>query len=367
MSQEFKPAQFQRQVSVEDRLLDFFLKSMQLIEVDANGNEQNYEYLLKMVKEDNYIPLIVANKIKYVKNLHVLEELKKEADEILRELGFNVNLPPMYKVAIVLHLAFLEMWRQHIQEHIVIDKSFILRNDKLGSIDLSFYALLILYSLIPILLKADMSGFEIVERLKKLIDESPRIRRITVTSEIDNILEVVENVRSRSDKLKAYAQFETLFFPLVLAYMIGTDVLSEKPYDQLTFQSTDLIHVLDEAKYRILYLPRYDVLREYADKLVKYFTAVHNVISAPDLANMIDRRELYYVVMAESSRLGLGQTDTAIVWNLVNNAILAMLASLKHDDNTMNPALRAVVNLYRQKVGNTTLGDYSYKIIYFNY
>ncbi len=47
-----------------------------------------------MVKEDNLIPLIVADKIKYVKNLHVLEELKKETDDILRGFGFNVKLVP---------------------------------------------------------------------------------------------------------------------------------------------------------------------------------------------------------------------------------------------------------------------------------
>lgn len=363
---------------ISETLLNFFLNSASLIEVDPQGKTKNYDTLLKIVKEEAYVPLITVDKIKFIKNFNMIENLKKDAEAVLEELGIKTDLPPTYKFSITFQLSILEAWRKYIQDKIVIDKRFTLRKDKLGEVNISFFSLIYLYRFI-VLTKFASTGTQMVELFERILEDPYVKRRFPDTyDEIKNLYEFSKNTnKKRGDNRKAYTQYNTLYIPLVLSYLLnGAGLMryynmlrnsKSKSGSALAYGGTILMDLLSEEFFRIIYLNRFDVLKQYANRLVKYFSVLHSVLERKDLASVLKNMELYYVIMNEAFKNGMNEIDTAITWDLTNNALLSMLISLKTNSETKSKEFEQLLEVYKEKVGEVTLEYFVTKTYGFTY
>lgn len=173
--------------TIKDDLFEFFRMSTSLLEVDFNGSKDAIERVKEMILNDRYIPLLTPDKLGYSANLNAkLPELTDRAEKILKELGFNLDLPKSYKLAIIMGLSLIEALRRlylgnipNPKEKIYLDKS------SKFSIYIYIIDLLNLYRFI-LVTKSGGEGIDPVKAFSRIFGNEDKGR--TTDDDIDNKL-----------------------------------------------------------------------------------------------------------------------------------------------------------------------------------
>ena len=355
--------------SLSDLLLDFFLLSTDLVEAEPNPRKSlintNNEVVKSMIKNDSYIPLISVDKMKFVKNLSTTyPKLKEKASEVFSELGVKAELPDSYKVAIATQLSIIETWRRVIAEKLVFTKRVNILKDKL---DLSPYTLLLLYRFV-ILSKFASTGKEMMEIFKNQL-EDPRNREVLrdAYEEAKRILDYStsdEVKKSKGEQRRAYTMYNTIYMPLVLSYTLsGASLIRyhvNKKIGHLPYTATALIDLLGTYSFRIVYGYARPTLESMANELAQYFGVAHEVLSSSDLKSILKEGSLYSFLVEVANKRGINDMGRiSQIWDIANNAVVAALVTLElcKDEGCEDHA--DVLELYREKVGDISLYEYT--------
>ncbi|BCU70054.1 hypothetical protein [Stygiolobus caldivivus] len=351
--------------SPSDLLFEYFLTSTDLVETIPDPNktilESNKKELLRMIREDSYIPLFSAEKIKFIKNFSsAYNELRNKANEILNELNVQTNLPPSYNVAITLQLAILETWRKVVVEKVVFNKRV---NIIKGKLDISPYTLLILYKFV-VISKFASNGNEMVKLLQKLL-ESPKNREILpdIYAEIKRLIDYStseEVKKNKGQQRRAYTMYNTLFAPLVFSYTLSGSNLVRyykkiSKQNQLSYTSTVLMDLLGAYSFRMIYGYSNSTLVSLAEELSQYFKVIHETLSSKEFKSVLKEGSLYsYLVTKANEHNITDMNKISLLWNLINDIIIAALVSLElyEEDDEVKKA-------YKEKIGEIDIYEYT--------
>ncbi|MFP3203103.1 MAG: hypothetical protein RXR43_13050 [Sulfolobus sp.] len=341
---------------ISESLMNFFLTSLNLIETSKNPSRNlentNKKEIIRMVNE-GYIPLITLDKIKYIRNLSsTYIQLKSMSSEILNELEVNSDLPPSYNIAIVTHLAILESWRKIITEKIAFSTKVKIYEDD-DSLQISPYTLLFLYRFV-ILSKFASTGNSMVKMLRIILETPENLDKFGET--YNEIKKLIDKNGKRTRK--EYAMFNTLFMPLVISYALnGANLVryyKGKEQNQLAYASTALMELLGTYSFRVFFAYPQTTLKLLAEQLAKYFKVINSVILNKEFKSILKEGSLYGYLVTQAGKYNLdSMTDISILWDILNNIVLAMLVSLEFYNN--EDELRSI---YREKVGNINLHEY---------
>ena len=364
--------------SLSDLLLDFFLLSTDLVEAEPNPRKSlistNNEVVKSMVKEDSYIPLFSVDKMKFIKNLSTTyPKLKEKASDILSELGVKVELPASYKVAITMQLSIIETWRRIIVEKLAFTKRVIVIKDKL---DLSPYTLLLLYRFV-MLSKFSTTGKEMIEIFKNQL-EDPRNRDVMrdAYEEAKKIIDYStsdEVKKNKGEQRRAYTMYNTLYAPLVMSYALNganlvrfyqnmrrSDKDKNRKGGHLPYTATALMDVLGTYSFRIVYGYARPTLESMANELVQYFSVAYEILSSDDFKSVLKEGSLYSSLVNTASKRGINDmSKISQIWDIVNNAVVAALVTLGLCEGEECEDHADVLELYREKVGNMSLYEYT--------
>ena len=349
---------------LSDLLLEYFLLSTDLIETIPNPPakvpKDVRNEISQMVLEDSYVPLFSIDRIKYIKNfVTTYSELKNRSEEILTQLGIDAKIPSPYKVSIALQLSLLEAWRKIAVERYVFTKRVeIVR----GSLSVSPNTLLILYKYI-ILSKFASYGKVMVDLLGTILS-SPRYSQILTStySDIKTIIDYVSSGERQKNpaRKRAYAMFNTLYAPLILSYALNGAGLARfvnAQTDKLSYSSTILADILGQYAFKIIFSYEVPTLRSLAQRLVEYFTVIHEVLSSERFKSVLKEGTLYYFLATVAKEHNITDDERiAHLWSLLNDIIVAMLVSLElyEEDDEIRRA-------YKEKVGDIDLYEYTLK------
>jgi len=356
--------------SISDLLFEYFLTSTELIEVDLNPSRERvrstYSLVRDMIAKDSYVPLFSIDKIKYVKNLtNTYTQLKDKAEVILKELGVDTKLPSPYKVAIVLPLSIVETWRKIVIDKIVFSKKVTIIKDQLN---ISPYSLLFLYRFVAIS-KFTGTGNGMIRSLSKIL-ESPKNREIlSVTySELKKVAEYAtsnEMKKNKSIQRKAYSMFNTLFSPLIFAYVLNGAGLARyfnnlMGNSHLAYTATSLVDLLGLYSFRVIYGYTQSALTSYAEELEGYFSVIHDILSSKDIKSVLKGGPLYsYLILKANEHNITDMSKISILWDLINNVIITILISLELCKNKGScKDADDVLSVYKDKFGDLTIDEY---------
>ena len=350
---------------ISSLLLDYFLLSTNLIETIPNPPSKTPKdvkaEISRMVLEDSYIPLFSLDKIKYIRNfVTTYNELKKRADEVLTQLGVETKLPSPYKVAIALQLSLLEGWRKiAVERYVFSTKAEIIKS----SLDISPGTLLILYKFI-ILSKFASYGKRMVDLLGTMLGSSRYSQILTFTySDIKKVEDYVSSGESQQNvglRKRAYAMFNTLYAPLILSYVLNGAGLARFESNKnatLAYSSTVLADLLSHYAFKMIFSYDVPTLQSLAQKLVEYFTVIHEVLSSEKFRSALKEGTLYYFLLVVAKEHSITDDERiAHLWSLLNDIIVAMLVSLElyEEDDEIRRA-------YKEKVGDIDLYEYTLK------
>jgi hypothetical protein len=299
-----------------------------------------------MVNE-GYIPLITLDKIKYIRNLSsTYIQLKSMSSEILNELEVNSDLPPSYNIAIVTNLAILESWRKIVTEKVAFSTKVKIYEGK-DSLQISPYTLLFLYRFV-MLSKFASEGNSMVKLLGMILETPENLDKFGETyNEIKKLIGI-----------KEYEVFNTLFMPLVISYALnGANLVKYykgKKQNHLAYASTALMELLGTYSFRVFFAYPQTTLKLLAEQLAKYFKVINSVILNKEFKSILKEGSLYGYLVTQAGKYNLdSMTDISILWDILNNIVLAILVSLEFYDN--EDELRSI---YREKVGNINLHEY---------
>ena len=351
---------------LSDLLLEYFLLSTNLVETTPNPPtnipKDVRAEVSRMILEDSYVPLFSIDRIKYIKNFATTySELKNRSEEILTQLGVDANIPSPYKVSIALQLSLLEAWRKIIVERYVFTRKVeIVR----GSLGISPNTLLILYKFI-ILSKFASYGKAMVDILGTILG-SPRYSQVltSIYSDIKTIIDYVSSGERQKNpaRKRAYALFNTLYAPLVLSYVLNGAGLARfvkvaQNQGKLAYSSTILADLLGQYAFKIIFSYEVPTLRSLTQKLVEYFTIIHEVLSSERFKSVLKEGTLYYFLATVAKEHNITDDERiAHLWSLLNDIIVAMLVSLElyEEDDEIRRA-------YKEKVGDIDLYEYTLK------
>ena len=330
--------------------MNFFLTSLNLIETSKsrsrNLENTNKKEIIRMVNE-GYIPLITLDKIKYIRNLSsTYIQLKSMSSEILNELEVNSDLPPSYNIAIVTNLAILESWRKIVTEKVAFSTKVKIYEGK-DSLQISPYTLLFLYRFV-MLSKFASEGNSMVKLLGMILETPENLDKFGETyNEIKKLIGI-----------KEYEVFNTLFMPLVISYALnGANLVKYykgKKQNHLAYASTALMELLGTYSFRVFFAYPQTTLKLLAEQLAKYFKVINSVILNKEFKSILKEGSLYGYLVTQAGKYNLdSMTDISILWDILNNIVLAILVSLEFYDN--EDELRSI---YREKVGNINLHEY---------
>jgi hypothetical protein len=331
--------------------MNFFLTSLNLIETSKNPPKNlentNKNEIIQMVNEEGYIPLITLDKIKYIRNLSsTYIQLKSMSSEILNELEVNSDLPPSYNIAIVTNLAILESWRKIVTEKVAFSTKVKIYEGK-DSLQISPYTLLFLYRFV-MLSKFASEGNSMVKLLGMILETPENLDKFGETyNEIKKLIGI-----------KEYEVFNTLFMPLVISYALnGANLVKYykgKKQNHLAYASTALMELLGTYSFRVFFAYPQTTLKLLAEQLAKYFKVINSVILNKEFKSILKEGSLYGYLVTQAGKYNLdNMTDISILWDILNNIVLAMLVSLEFYNN--KDELRSI---YREKVGNINLHEY---------
>ena len=346
--------------SISDLLLEYFLTSTELIEVDRNPSRERkrstYSLVGDMIAKDSYVPLFSIERIKVVKNFtNTYTQLKDKAEVILKELGVDTKLPSPYKVAIVLPLSIVETWRKIVIDKIVFGKKISIIKDQLN---ISPYSLLFLYRFVAIS-KFTSTGNEMVLLLSKIL-ESPKNREI-LPATYSELKKVAEYAKQKNE----YTMFNALFSPLIFAYVLSGAGLTRyfnylRGNNHIAYTATSLIDLLGLYSFRVIYGYNQSALTSYAEELVGYFSVIHDVLSSKDLKSVLKGGSLYsYLILKANEHNITDMSKISKLWDLINTIIIAILISLevcKNEDSCEGADY--VLSVYKDKVGDLTIDEY---------
>jgi len=335
---------------ISESLMNFFLTSLNLIETSKsrsrNLENTNKKEIIRMVNE-GYIPLITLDKIKYIRNLSsTYIQLKSMSSEILNELEVNSDLPPSYNIAIVTNLAILESWRKIVTEKVAFSTKVKIYEGK-DSLQISPYTLLFLYRFV-MLSKFASEGNSMVKLLGMILETPENLDKFGETyNEIKKLIGI-----------KEYEVFNTLFMPLVISYALnGANLVKYykgKKQNHLAYASTALMELLGTYSFRVFFAYPQTTLKLLAEQLAKYFKVINSVILNKEFKSILKEGSLYGYLVTQAGKYNLdSMTDISILWDILNNIVLAILVSLEFYDN--EDELRSI---YREKVGNINLHEY---------
>ena len=302
-------------MSIEDDLFEFFKKATLLIKTDINKRNKRKKLIsqiYKIIVEDSYIPFITPDKLEYSVQLpDVFPELAQQANKILGELRLTCDLPDSYKVAVVMGLSLIVLFRWYYERKISDKINTTVVIEESQNISVSLRALLSLYLFI-LSTKSGGKGIDPLDFFLSISDYENK--DADVANELkNNLWDKIKTKEAKSKRgqdehakkeqeqkrRRIYSIFNTLYLPLVLAYAFnGAGVLryynalgpqkqkSDNRNDQER-RSSDQNKEIKQSKLgyyttaiadRLLYLTFHADLRTAAKELVDIFSAVYKAV-----------------------------------------------------------------------------------------
>lgn len=265
-------------MAIEDELFDFFKTFTLLLETDFDRRIDAIRRVAEMILDDHYIPLLTPDKLGYSVNFDAkFQDLIRHADKILEELGFAVNLPKSYKLAIVTGLSLIEALR-HLYNGNVPNPEKKIYLDKSHRFFIYMIDLLNLYRFI-LITKSGGEGTDPVKTFSKIYRHKSRYQSSAGNNKTDSEQNENEiNLVNTPDAIKntsKYKIFNLIYLPLVLAYAYnGAGIIRYQNHSKRQHLGYSATALAD----RLLYLTFHTDLRIAAKELVEIFSAVHKAV-----------------------------------------------------------------------------------------
>ena len=159
--------------------------------------------------------------------------------------------------------------------------------------------------------------------------------------------------------------FNSLFSPLIFAYVLNGTGLPRyfnylKRTGHLAYTATSLIDLLGLYSFRVIYGYTQSALTSYAEELEGYFSVIHDVLSSKDLKSVLKGGPLYSYLISKANEHNItDMSKISILWDLINNIIIAILISLELCKNKDScKGADDVLSVYKYKFGDLTLDEY---------